>query len=128
MSKETIRDMLEAEGSFPDIEDVRAGVQTLFAWADGQQESSADLAWGFLLALDQWTHNEAVDPEVASRIRAWALANWTTDPYEQCEQLCRLLINVPAPEAAAFLQDQLAGSGDADVKQLLGEYLARWPK
>ena len=38
-----------------------------------QQESPADLAWGFLEALDQWAHvDEVVDAGIAQQLREWA--------------------------------------------------------
>jgi hypothetical protein len=125
MSKESIRSLLEAHGSFPDKKDVQAGFESLFELARDRRETVDDLASGFSLALDQWSHVDAVvDPSVAQRLREWVLANWAISPYELCERLCGLLVNVPSPEVAAFLTQQREQSADPDLQQLLDGFLA----
>lgn len=126
MSKESIRSLLEAKGSFPDEEDdIRASFEALFAMSQAQQESVDDLAWGFLLALDQWSHISGVfDPALAQRLRAWALSQWVTSPHECCMRLCALLVNVRSPHVVAFLKEQLEQSSDPDLQRGLRDVIA----
>jgi hypothetical protein len=125
MSKESIRSLLEAKGTFPDKEDVRAGFEALFALADGRQDSVADLAWGFDVALDQWSQvASVVEPSVAQRLREWVLANWMVDSVEACALLGGLLVNVPSPEVLAFLRQQHAQCTNADIRAELEELIA----
>lgn len=125
MSKESIRSLLEAQGSFPDKNQSRAGFEALFALAAEQRETVDDLAWGFLLALDQWSHvDAALEPAVAERLRDWTLSQWATSPYERCVQLCALLVNLPSPAVLAFLQAQRQQCTDADIQRVLDDAIA----
>ena len=124
MSKESIQALLDARGSFPDAEIIRANVASLLTLARERRESVADLAWGFLHALDQWSQVGAVDPEPARRLREWTIANWTTTPVSTCELLGALLVNVPSPEAAQFLRDQRDRCTDPDFKRALARFIA----
>jgi len=126
MSQESLRDLLEASGSFPDESDVRANFDALFTLAKNASETVDDLAWGFLFALDQWSQVHAVvDPVVAQRLREWIMTQWSTTPHEHCKQLCRLLVNLRSPEVLAFLKQQRDECIDVGMKQVLGEYLSQ---
>jgi hypothetical protein len=124
MSKDSIRTLLDAQGSFPDAEVIRANVESLLASAHDRSESVEDLAWGFLHALDQWSQVGAVDPTLARRLREWTIANWTTTPHSTGELLGALLVNVPSPEAAQFLRDQRDRCADPDFKRTLARFIA----
>jgi hypothetical protein len=128
MSKESISTLLQARGSFPDEPDVRANFEALFAMARGRQESTADLAWGFEQALDQWSHVDArLDPAIAGPLREWAMAQWQTTPYELCSQLCILLVNVGTPQTLRFLADARTQAADPDLQRLIDRFIAMHP-
>ena len=125
MSKKTIQQMLEAHGTFPDKAQVLAGFDALFRLAEAGQETVEDLAGGFMLALDQWSHEDAiVEPALAARLRGWALSQWPADAGEaRIEALCGVLVNVPAPEVLARLQAARREATDPQLQQLLDGYL-----
>lgn len=125
MSKESIRSMLEAHGTFPDEPEVLAGFDALFKLAEAGQETLEDLVYGFLMALDQWSHVDAiVDPALAARLRTWAMAQWRNDgDDERAAALCRVLVNVPSPAAKDFLSEQRRLTADADIVALLDRYI-----
>lgn len=127
MSKDSILSMLEANGTFPEEEHVLAGFDTLFKLAEDGQETLEDIVYGFLTALDQWSHIDAiVDPALAARLRAWAMTQWRNDgDDERAAALCRVLINVRSPEVADFLREQRQLTDDAYITQLLDRYIAR---
>lgn len=128
MSKQSISTLLQAHGSFPDEPDVRANFEALFALSRQQQDSVEDLAWGFMEALDQWTHVDAiVPPDIAQPLREWTLAHWATSPYELCEQLCGLLVNIATPQTLQFLTEARASATDADLQRLLDRFIAMHP-
>ncbi|HEY4079673.1 MAG TPA: hypothetical protein VGM81_03180 [Burkholderiaceae bacterium] len=127
MSQETLRKQLEAQGTFPEEPDVRRNFEILFALAREKAESVDDLAWGFLFALDQWSHVGALDPEVALHLGEWAMTNWSFEPYERCKRLISLLASAPAPETAAFLKARREECGNETLRSALERVIARLP-
>jgi len=128
MSKDSIRTLLQANGSFPDEPGVRANLAALFALSRQQQDGAADLAWGFTEALDQWAHVDAiVPPDIAQPVREWTLAQWATSPYALCEKLCALLVNLATPQTLQFLTEERSRATDADLQRLLDRFIAMHP-
>jgi hypothetical protein len=106
---------------------VRRNFETLFALARDGAESVDDLAWGFLLALDQWSHVGALDADVARRLREWVMANWTFEPYERCKKLARLLSSVNAPEVPLFLKARRDECANPALQAALDRIIAQLP-
>lgn len=125
MSKESIRALLTAQGTFPGEPEVRANFEALFEMAASGQESPVNLAWGFREALDQWSHVDAlVDPSHAERLRTWAMACWDAESYALCDALGALLVNAASPSTLAFLNDQRVTATDPDLQRLLDKLIA----
>ena len=120
MSIESIVEMLEAQGTFPEEKVVCANFETLFAYSVRQKESPADVAKGFLLALDQHAHVSAVmDDKLGQQLYQWVVGQWATEPMEFCKRLCAILVNVGTPEALAFMQTQHAQATDKNICSVL---------
>jgi hypothetical protein len=128
MSVATLRTMLEAKGTFPDEEDVRASFENLFTFAQQGKETPEDLAWAFLEGLDQLSNvTPEVDADLGQRLYDWTVANWTTEPPGQCERLCALLVNVGTAASLQFMKDRRDQTDAAAVKATLTWYIEDHP-
>ncbi|MCC6511495.1 MAG: hypothetical protein IT423_20515 [Pirellulaceae bacterium] len=128
MSKESLTKLLEANGTFPDEVDVLSSFDSLFALGEQGLETIDDLAWALGQALDQLANvNSRHNPDLAKRLEAWAIANWTTFPPRLCERLCGILVNVASPESLRFMKDQREQTSDGVAKMILGEFIQDHP-
>jgi hypothetical protein len=125
MSKESLRGLLEAQGTFPSQEIVYENFENLFQLANERKESVEDLAWGFLFSLDQMSQvGSLTDSSVIQRLQDWAIVNWVIEPYELRERLCQILVNVPSAKVLSFLETQRDQVADADVIASIDDAIA----